>query len=123
MTHILIIDDDEISREILAENLVKSGFDVASAASGEEAVALLRSRPIPIVICDWEMPGMSGLEVCRWIRSSALRKSTYIIMLTARGMEHLINGIDSGADAFLTKPFDIEIIIDHIRLAQRILAA
>jgi sigma-B regulation protein RsbU (phosphoserine phosphatase) len=119
---VLIADDDAVGREILAQTLADMGYEVTCADNGRAAVEAMRQCHYPLLVCDWEMPQMDGLQVCRWVRSGPMARLTYVVMLTAReGMENSAEGLSSGADAFLSKPCQPEDVVDHLRLGQRLL--
>jgi CheY-like chemotaxis protein len=119
---VLIADDDAVGREILAQSLAEMGYEVTCVEDGRAAIKVMRQSHHPLLVCDWEMPVLDGLEVCRWVRSGPMAKSTYVVMLTAReGMENSAEGLSSGADAFLTKPCMPEDVVGHLRLGQRLL--
>jgi two-component system phosphate regulon response regulator PhoB len=102
---ILIVDDEDSLVEILRYNLERAGFEVASARDGEEALTLIAERTPDLVVLDWMLPHISGIEVCRQIRRSGAR-SIPIIMLTARSEEaDKVRALNTGADDYLTKPF------------------
>jgi two-component system cell cycle response regulator len=107
---VLIADDSIVSRHLLDATLRKWGYQVVVACDGNEAWAILKSEDAPeIAILDWVMPGLTGPEVCRRVRASAKEKDiyTYILLLTSKSQrEDLIEGMESGADDYLTKPFD-----------------
>jgi CheY-like chemotaxis protein len=119
---VLIADDDAVGREILAQTLAEMGYEVTCADDGRAAVEAMRQCHYPLLICDWEMPLMDGLQVCQWVRSRPTASLTYVVMLTAReGMDSSAEGLASGADAFLSKPCMPEDIVGHLRLGQRLL--
>ncbi|MBM4086125.1 MAG: response regulator [Planctomycetes bacterium] len=120
---ILVVDDDEISLEMLKESLTKSGHEALTASDGKDAADLCRKESIRMVISDWMMPGMNGLELCKWIRTQGFPWYVYIILLTARKeASDVVQGLSAGADEFLVKPFDpIELEV-RIRTGQRILS-
>jgi DNA-binding response OmpR family regulator len=100
---ILVVDDEPIVREVVVRYLERDGFRTLEAASGDEAQRLLEGQPPSLVVLDVMLPGIDGLELCRWIRS---RSDLPIVMLTARGEEtDRIVGLELGADDYLTKPF------------------
>jgi two-component system, cell cycle response regulator len=107
---VLIADDSIVSRHLLDATLRKWGYQVVVACDGNEAWAILKSEDAPeIAILDWVMPGLTGPEVCRRVRANAKEKDiyTYILLLTSKSQrEDLIEGMESGADDYLTKPFD-----------------
>jgi putative two-component system response regulator len=118
----LIVDDDEISLEILENVLSEMGYEVERAVNGKEALAKLHKDPIHLVITDWEMPEMNGLELCRAIREEDFEGYVFIIMLTSRdGGQQKIDGIHGGADAFLVKPLNPEELLVSVKTAERIL--
>ena len=105
---ILIADDSVVSRHLLEATLRKWGYDVMVACDGAEALELLQREDAPgLIILDWMMPGMTGVEVCRRIRQRDSEPYTYILLLTSKNeKEDLIEGMDAGADDYITKPFD-----------------
>ncbi len=118
----LIVDDDELSLELLQDILHEMGYEVERAANGKEAIEKLRRNAIHLVITDWEMPEMNGLELCRAIRGEDFDGYVFIIMLTSReGGQQRIDGIHAGADAFLLKPLNSEELLVSLKTAERIL--
>ena len=105
---ILIADDSVVSRHLLEATLRKWGYDVMVACDGAEALELLQREDAPgLIILDWMMPGMTGVEVCRRIRQRDSEPYTYILLLTSKNeKQDLIEGMDAGADDYITKPFD-----------------
>ncbi|MEM6332412.1 MAG: diguanylate cyclase [Planctomycetota bacterium] len=102
---LLIVDDDPTTRQTLAVYAKRDGFDVEVAADGVAALAALRAKPAPIVLSDWHMPGMTGLELCAAIRQEAELGFVYFLMLTARDDEaSLGRAFEAGADDFIVKP-------------------
>jgi putative two-component system response regulator len=119
----LIVDDDELSLEILQDVLVQMGYEVERAHNGHEALASLHKRSIQLVITDWEMPEMNGLELCRAIREEDFDGYVYVIMLTSRdGGQQKIEGLRGGADAFLIKPLNPKELLVSLKTAERILS-
>ena len=117
MTTILVVDDDPKIRSVLGRGLRFEGYDVQIAASGQEALQLARDTPFDLVVLDLTMPRMDGLEVCRRLRRGV---NVPILMLTARSaVADRIVGLDSGADDYLTKPFDFEELLAHVRALLR----
>ncbi len=120
---ILIAEDDMTSRLVLGATLKKMGHQVTAASSGREAWDALNQEHFPLLISDWMMPDMDGLELCRRIRAAQGARYTYIILLTAlSGKGSYLEGLDAGADDFITKPFDEDTLVARLRVAQRILA-
>jgi DNA-binding response OmpR family regulator len=97
---VLVADDDPISRRLLQVSLSNAGYQVAAAADGAEALRILNQPDSPrLVILDWLMPVMDGVEVCRMVRASARERYQYIILLTAKGHQtEIIEGLETGAD-------------------------
>ncbi|HXI84053.1 MAG TPA: response regulator [Verrucomicrobiae bacterium] len=120
--NILVAEDDSVSRRILHRNLTRLGHTVSEAGNGVEAWSILQHEPIRIVVSDWMMPEMSGLELCRHIRERNDSNYTYFILLTAReGDENYREAMTAGVDDFLTKPLDREELEIRLRVAERII--
>ena len=119
-TRVLVVEDEEALATLLEYNLRRENFDVALAADGEEALMKIEEFQPDIVILDWMLPRVSGIEVCRQIRSKAETKNLPIIMLTARSEEaDRIRGLETGADDYLTKPFSTNELIARVRAVLR----
>ena len=120
---ILIAEDDMVSGMVLATQLKKQNHEVIRAADGREAwYAYLRERP-RVVLTDWMMPQMDGLELTRKIRSEERLHYAYVIMITAlAGKDNYIEGMNAGADDFVTKPVDPAGLHARLRVAERILS-
>jgi CheY-like chemotaxis protein len=119
---ILLVDDDEDFRCSLAPTLRCWGHDVVTAADGMEAYDGFKRDAFDLVVCDLRMPGMDGLVLCRSIRQLCRETYTYIIMVTAAGSpETCIEALDSGADDFVTKPVERDVLAARLRVAERIL--
>ena len=120
---ILIAEDDTISRLVLVATLKKLGHEVTATTDGQQAWEALSKEHFPLLISDWMMPDMNGLELCRCIRAGNQTQYTYIILLTAlSGKTSYLDGMDAGADDFITKPFDTDQFAARLRVADRILA-
>ena len=117
--NILVAEDDPIAQEMIRAFLEELDFDVTVADSGNEAWRLFCDSPTRMVITDWQMPGMTGLELCRRIREEYSGSYTYVVMLTAN--THDISGLAAGADDFVTKPFDPEELRFRLKSGQRVL--
>src|SRR5215510_7767535 len=114
---ILIVDDDPQIRRVLRTALVAQGYETIDARNGEEALEKLRDEKVDLLILDMNMPGMSGLETCRMIRSTS---DVSIIMLTVRDAESdKVEALDAGADDYMTKPFGSPELLARIRAALR----
>ena len=120
---ILIVEDEPISRRLLEYTLRRWGYEVTTTTDGNEAWEALQSpAPPSLVISDWMMPGMDGLELCHRIRSQERPGYTYLIILTARGKkEDVIKGLEAGADDYLVKPFDQEELRCRVKIGERII--
>jgi putative two-component system response regulator len=119
----LIVDDDEISCEVVSNALRQLGHHVEIASNGRDALEILRTDTSRLVITDWEMPEMSGIDLCRAIRQEDFTGYIYIIMLTSRNGEHeAMQGMDAGADDFLRKPLNPSELLVCLKTAERILS-
>lgn len=120
---ILIADDDFVSVRVLQLALEKEGHEVVAARSGEDAWTLFDAAPVRVIVSDWMMPGMDGLDLCRRVRERPKTDYTYFILLTAinTGRENLRIAMNAGVDDFLSKPLDREVITMRLRVADRIL--
>ncbi len=120
---ILIVDDSRLQRRILSRLLRKWGFDVAEAESGEEAVAIFDHADPDLVLSDWMMPGMTGLDLCRALRSATAQRYCYFILLTSKSeKDEIAQGLDAGSDDFVTKPVDPTELRARIAAGDRILS-
>jgi two-component system phosphate regulon response regulator PhoB len=118
--HILVVEDEDALSELLQYNLKKEGFKVSMAADGEEALMLVEERQPDVVVLDWMLPKVSGIEVCRRLRGRQESRNLPIIMLTARGEEaDRIRGLDTGADDYVVKPFLMKELFARIRAVLR----
>ncbi len=121
---ILLVDDDRIHSRLLQARLSREGYGVVMASSGQEGLALARQHQPVVVLCDWLMEGMDGVEVCRALRRDPAIASTYFILLTSRSrVEDRVLGLDSGADDFLSKPVDQEELLARVRSGVRLYQA
>ncbi len=120
---VLAVEDDPVARRVLVQALKRLGHDVVEAAHGEEALRILSSDPIRVVVSDWLMPGMDGLELCRKIRERTQADYVYFILLTAQSADvhNQLEGIEAGIDDFLTKPLAVQELWMRLRVAERIL--
>ena len=119
-TRVLIVEDEEALATLLDYNLGKEKFDVTVAADGEEGLLKIEENPPDVVILDWMLPKISGIEICRRIRSKPETRNIPIIMLTARSEEaDRIRGLETGADDYLTKPFSTNELVARVRAVLR----
>ena len=118
----LIADDDRSTRTLVEQCLTGWGYDVVSAGDGAEALELFAAEEFSLVISDWMMPGIDGLELVRRIRALERPWYVYIVLLTAKSRkEDIVRGMEAGADEFLIKPFDLNELRARLRAAERIL--
>ncbi len=116
----LLVEDEAALVELVRYNLEKEGYEVAVAMDGEEALLMIEERQPDIVLLDWMLPKLAGIEVARRLRSRSHTRNLPIIMLTARAEESdRIRGLDTGADDYLTKPFSMTELIARIRAVLR----
>ncbi|WP_334127831.1 phosphate regulon transcriptional regulator PhoB [Sneathiella sp.] len=117
---ILIVEDEPAMVELLRYNLESEGFDVVSAHDGEEGLLAVEEEQPDLLLLDWMLPGVSGIELCRRIRRDGKNSALPIIMITARGEEHdRVRGLDIGADDYVTKPFSPAELMARIRALLR----
>jgi len=120
---ILIVDDDEVSLDLVYNALRHAGYEVATAKNGQEALQAMRTGLFRLVITDWMMPGVSGIELCKSIRSRDCSAYVYVILLTSRDeTQDIVYGLGAGADDFITKPFEPAELCVRVRTGERILA-
>jgi len=120
---VLVVDDSRLQRHILISSLRKWGFEVVEAESGEQAMEICRAAPPDVVLSDWMMPGMSGLEFCRAFRALPTDGYGYFILLTSKSDKNdIAKGLDAGADDFLTKPVNSHELRARISAGARILS-
>ena len=117
---VLVAEDEPAQREILAYNLEAEGFRVLRAADGEEALLLIAEGAPDIVVLDWMMPRLSGLEVCRRLRRRPETRAIPVIMLSARSEEaERVRGLETGADDYVTKPYSVAELLARVRAQLR----
>lgn len=120
---ILLVEDDLITRRLIARLLRRAGYEVEEAADGAAALARIREKFFPILITDWEMPEMDGPTLCKSVRALELEGYVYTLLLTARdAKEHIIAGLESGADDYLTKPLHEAELMARLKTGARIVA-
>jgi two-component system phosphate regulon response regulator PhoB len=117
---VLVVEDDTALATMLRYNLEKVGFRVDEAVDGQEAIARIEESAPDIVLLDWMLPVMSGIEVCRQIRRRQATQDLPVIMVTARtGDEDMVRGLNTGADDFITKPFSMDALLARMRALLR----
>jgi len=118
---ILIVEDERDTRFILEKLLTKNNFDVATAVDGKEALELIKTFSPKVILADWTMPVMDGLELCNIIKKDEQLRMIFFIMLTARtSLRDRVTGLDVGADDFLIKPIENQELVARIRSGVRI---
>jgi|SRR5690606_30240106 len=120
---ILTVEDDPVARAVLGRALRKQGHDVVEAGNGREALECLAREPVRVVVSDWMMPEMDGLELCRQLRARPGTEYVYFILLTGQSgsMDNQREAIEAGIDDFLSKPLAEDEIWMRLRVAERIL--
>ena len=120
---VLTVDDDEMGLEMLNLALEEAGHDVVSASDGREALEMLQTNPCRMVITDWEMPEMNGIELCKAIRRGEFGGYVYVILLTGHdSADETVEGLSAGADDFIGKPFHPEELAVRVGVGERILS-
>jgi DNA-binding response OmpR family regulator len=118
--HILIAEDDHDIAELISHYLTKAGWSVHLAPTGDGALAYIRNHPVDVVILDLMLPGMSGFEVCKALRSERATAHLPVLMLTARTDEHdRVKGLELGADDYISKPFSPNEVVARVRAVVR----
>ncbi|SHO44656.1 response regulator transcription factor [Desulfopila aestuarii] len=124
--HILIVEDEADIQQLVSYNLIRAGFHVTCADTGEEGLQSLKSETIDCILLDLMLPGLSGIEVCTEIKKGRAKEFSHvpIIMLTAKGEEEdVITGLECGADDYITKPFSPKVLMARIKAVLRRSAA
>ena len=113
---VLVVEDEPAQREVLAYNLEAEGFDVATTGDGEEALTLIAEAPPDVVVLDWMLPGVSGIEVCRRLKARPETRGLPVIMLSARAEEvDRVRGLETGADDYVVKPYSVIELMARVR--------
>jgi two-component system, cell cycle response regulator len=122
-TAILLAEDDPVTRMLMTRFLKKAGYEVDAVADGTEALEHMTRHYYPFLVTDWEMPEMDGIELCKAVRNLQLDGYVYALLLTARNAkEHIIAGLEAGADDYLVKPVHEPELIARLNTGRRILA-
>lgn len=117
---VLVVEDEPAQREVLAYNLEAEGFDVSRAETGDEALILVDEDTPDIIVLDWMLPGVSGIEICRQLKLRADTSAVPIIMLSARSEEvDRVRGLETGADDYVVKPYSVVELMARVKLQLR----
>ena len=117
---VLIVEDEPAQREVLAYNFEAQGFRVSQSDNGEEALLLVAEETPDLIVLDWMLPNVSGIEVCRRLKSRPETKGVPIIMLSARSEEvDLVRGLETGADDYIVKPYSVAELMARVRTQLR----
>jgi putative two-component system response regulator len=120
---VLVVDDDEIVLELLAHTLTEAGYEVGTATNGREALKKIKTGQYRLVVSDWVMPEMNGIELCRQIRKQQFSGYIYFILVTANeGTDRVVEGLEAGADDFVTKPLKPAELCVRLRAGERLLS-
>jgi len=113
---VLLVEDEPAQREVLSYNLQSEGFDVVTAADGDEAMLLVEEEAPDIIVLDWMLPGISGIEICRRIKSKPQTRSIPVLMLSPRSEEvDRVRGLETGADDYVVKPYSVLELMARVR--------
>jgi two-component system, OmpR family, phosphate regulon response regulator PhoB len=113
---VLVVDDEPSQRALLSYNLEATGFRVATAADGEEALLVIAEQAPDVILLDWMLPRVSGIEVCRQVRARPEARDCAIIMISARSDEgDRVRGLETGADDYIAKPYSVNELIARVR--------
>ena len=117
---VLVVEDEPAQREVLAYNIRAEGFDVQTAAAGDEALVAVRETPPDVIVLDWMLPHVSGIEVCRQLKMATETSKIPIIMLSARSEDtDKVRGLETGADDYVTKPYSVAELLARLRTQLR----
>ena len=117
---VLIVEDEPAQREVLSYNLKAEGFRVVGAETGDDALLLVEEEAPDVIVLDWMLPGVSGIEICRRLKTRAETRSVPIIMLSARSEEvDRVRGLETGADDYVVKPYSVVELMARVRTQLR----
>ncbi len=120
---VLIVDDNRMALTVLKHALASGGYEVETAANGREALEIVRAGACRLVITDWEMPEMDGIQLCQAIRALDVSGYVYVVLLTGHdSAREKVAGLSAGADDFIAKPFDAAEVLARVRVGERILS-
>jgi two-component system phosphate regulon response regulator PhoB len=117
---VLVVEDEPAQREVLVYNLEAEGFEVAKAENGDDALVLVEETQPDVIILDWMLPGVSGIEICRRLKTKSATRAIPVIMLTARSEEaDRVRGLETGADDYVVKPYSVIELMARVRTQLR----
>ncbi|MDX1780192.1 MAG: phosphate regulon transcriptional regulator PhoB [Thalassovita sp.] len=117
---VLVVEDERAQREVLAYNLEAEGFRVAKAENGDEALMMVEEESPDLIVLDWMLPNLSGIEICRQLKTRSATRSIPIIMLSARSEEvDRVRGLETGADDYVVKPYSLVELMARVRAQLR----
>ena len=117
---ILVVEDETDILELVRYNLTRENYQVFCSSSGEEALKIVASEPLDLIVLDLMLPGMDGFEVTRRLKNNPRTQHIFIIMLTAKGSEaDIVTGLELGADDYITKPFSLRVLLARIKAVIR----
>ena len=118
--HVLVVEDEPAQREVLCYNLEAEGFRVSMAGNGEDGLLMVQEDPPDVMVLDWMLPSVSGIEVCRQLKARPETRSVAIIMLSARSEEvDKVRGLETGADDYVVKPYAVSELLARVRTQLR----
>lgn len=118
--HILVVEDEEAQREVLVYNLESQGFRVSEAATGDEGLLLIAEDQPDVLVLDWMLPNVSGIEICRQIKTKSETRDLPVIMLSARSEEvDRVRGLETGADDYVVKPYSVSELMARVKTQLR----
>lgn len=118
--HVLVVEDEPAQREVLYYNLEAEGFRVTTAGNGEDGLMMVQEDPPDVMVLDWMLPSVSGIEVCRQLKARPDTRDIPIIMLTARSEEvDKVRGLETGADDYVVKPYSVSELLARVRTQLR----
>lgn len=120
MKRVLVVEDEMEIRQLIVMHLRREGFEVDELSDGEQARQVLSTNTYDLVILDWMLPSLSGLEICRWLRKRGNSPTTPVLFVTAKTEpEHVASGLDAGADDYVSKPFDTLVLMARVNALLR----
>lgn len=118
--HVLVVEDEPAQREVLCYNLEAEGFRVTTAGNGEDGLLMVQEDPPDVMVLDWMLPSVSGIEVCRQMKARPDTRAIAVIMLSARSEEvDRVRGLETGADDYVVKPYAVSELLARVRTQLR----